>query len=70
MQLDPFDPPAGCILTGDLADMKQLAPNTWYRWTVRAVGGNIGVEGTFHFRTRTEEATPVSPENMPSTPGG
>ena len=70
-QLDPFDPPSGCTLTGDLTDMTQLAPNTWYRWTVRAVGSDTGgVEGNFHFRTRTEEATPVSPENAPSKPGG
>ncbi len=69
-QLDPFDPPPGCVLTGDITDKAQLAPLTWYHWKVRAITGDQGTEGNFYFRTRAEEATPTSEKPAPGEPGG
>ena len=50
--------PAGCVLTGDIRDMPQLAPETWYRWTVRVVTPGGGGHADFYFRTRAESAVP------------
>jgi len=53
-----WDPPAGCVLTGEVEDMPQLAPDTWYRWTVRAVAPGEAGHADFYFRTRAEPAVP------------
>jgi len=58
-EFDPFHPPAGAVMTGALCDMPQLKPDTWYRWTIRAIGDVETAEATFHFRTRSESATPA-----------
>ena len=55
---DPWDPPGGCVLTGEVRDISQLAPETWYRWTVRAVGAGAGEHADFYFRTRDTSAVP------------
>lgn len=56
--LDPFRPPAGCVLTGELRDAKTLKPGTWYRWTVRAVGAEAAQQADFFFRTQDAAPTP------------
>ena len=56
--MTPWSPPAGCVLTGEVRDMSQLAPETWYRWTVRAVGAGLGEHADFYFRTRDTPAVP------------
>jgi len=56
-ELNLFSPPAGCVLTGDLSDRKtrQLAPDTWYHWHIRAVLlSDVSATGDFYFRTRAE----------------
>ncbi|MFO8012669.1 MAG: hypothetical protein R6X20_05105 [Phycisphaerae bacterium] len=53
-----WDPPAGCVLTGEVRDMSQLAPETWYRWRVRAVAAGTGDHADFYFRTRDTPAVP------------
>jgi len=58
-ELDPFSPPSGAILTGDLRDMKQLKGDTWYHWRVRAIGNGDAAGADFFFRTRTEDAVPT-----------
>ena len=55
---DPWDPPGGCVLTGEVRDISQLASETWYRWTVRAVGAGAGEHADFYFRTRDTSAVP------------
>jgi len=50
-ELNPFQPPPEVILTGALRDMKQLKPETWYRWTVVALGPSSKAKGVFFFRT-------------------
>ncbi len=57
--LDPWKPPPGCVLTGDLTDMNQLKPNTWYRWSVRAASPSDATHADFYFRTRSDPATPA-----------
>ena len=56
--IDPWDPPAGCVLTGDLTDLDQLSPQTWHRWSVRAVSDTDSAQADFYFRTRAHPATP------------
>jgi hypothetical protein len=53
--LDPFHPPAGVVLTGDLRDSKQLKGDTWYRWKIRALGEDKTEQAGFLFRTRAAE---------------
>lgn len=50
--LNPFAPPAGCVLTGDLREMKQLKGGTWHRWRIRAIGVDGVAEAEFYFKTR------------------
>jgi len=54
--LNLWEPPTGCVLTGDIRDTVQLKPETWYRWNVRAIAGETGTDADFYFRTRAEEA--------------
>jgi hypothetical protein len=56
---DPWEPPPGCVLTGEVTDMKQLKANTWYRWSVRAASPSDATHADFYFRTRAESATPA-----------
>lgn len=56
--LDLWNPPAGCVVTGEVRDMSQLAPGTWYRWTVRVVGMNVSDRADFYFRTGDTPAGP------------
>jgi len=56
--LDLWDPPAGCVLTGEVTDMPQLAPATWYRWRLRAIGPGTAEHADFYFRTRQTSAVP------------
>ena len=71
--IDPFDPPEGSVVTGEVRNMKQLKPDTWYRWTVRAIGESETAESTFHFRTgnagaaATPEAAPAKAAENPPT---
>ena len=65
-EIGPFNPPEGSIVTGEVRDMKQLKPDTWYRWTVRAIGESETAEGTFHFRTQSGGAA-ATPEAAPAT---
>jgi hypothetical protein len=44
--------------TGEVRDMSQLAPGTWYRWTVRVVGAGLGEHADFYFRTGDTPAGP------------
>ena len=55
---DPWEPPPGCVMTGEVTDMKQLKANTWYRWSVRAASPSDAIHADFYFRTRAESATP------------
>jgi hypothetical protein len=54
--LDPFAPPGGSVTTGDIRQMRQLAPQVWYRWKVRAISGAQVEQAEFYFKTRIEEA--------------
>jgi hypothetical protein len=63
--LDPFHPPAGCVVGGDLRDMKQLKGNTWYLWRVRVLGEGEGFHSDFYFRTRTDSEPFVTPNAGP-----
>jgi len=54
--LNLWDPPAGCVLTGEVRDVSQLAPGTWYRWRVRALAPGTAEHADFYFRTREESA--------------
>jgi len=65
--LDPFDPPRGCVLTGELTDLKELRADTWYRWVVRAIAGTDSIEGTFLFRTQGDAGPPAAPPPEPPT---
>ena len=56
---DPWEPPPGCVLTGEVTDMKQLKANTWYRWSVRAASPSDATHADFYFRTRSDPATPA-----------
>jgi len=56
--LNPWDPPAGSVLTGAVTDTGQLKANTWYRWSVRAFSNTGTARAAFHFRTRSESAVP------------
>jgi len=56
--LDLWDPPGGCVLTGEVSDMSQLAPETWYRWRVRALAPGTAAHADFYFRTRETSAVP------------
>jgi len=53
-----WEPPSGAIVTGEIHDMAQLAPDTWYRWRVRVVAPGAAGHADFYFRTRTESAVP------------
>jgi hypothetical protein len=57
-ELDPFKPPSSAVLTGEIRDMQQLAPNTWYCWKVRALSDLGSAEAGFYFRTRADDAAP------------
>jgi len=57
-ELDPFKPPEPAVLTGEILDMQQLAPNTWYCWKVRALSDLGAAEANFFFRTRADDAAP------------
>jgi len=48
---NPWDPPGGCVVTGEIVRMSQLPPRTWYRWRVRAVSAGTGDHKDFYFRT-------------------
>jgi len=56
---DPWDPPPGAVVTGEIRDLTQLAPDTWYRWRVRAVALGAAGHADFYFRTRSEPAVPA-----------
>lgn len=56
---DPWEPPPGCVVTGEVTDMKQLKANTWYRWSVRAASPSDATHADFYFRTRADPATPA-----------
>ncbi|KPJ72452.1 MAG: hypothetical protein AMS14_07725 [Planctomycetes bacterium DG_20] len=56
--LNPWEPPSGCVLTGEVTDTDQLKPNTWYHWSVRAVSDTDATRANFHFRTRSHSAVP------------
>ena len=56
---DPWEPPPGCVVTGEVTDMKQLKANTWYRWSVRAASPSGATHAEFYFRTRSDPATPA-----------
>lgn len=53
-ELDPFNPPPGSILTGDITSMKALEPETWYQWTVRSIADGDSDQGVFLFKTRPQ----------------
>ncbi len=56
-QLDLFAPPGSTVETGDLRRMAQLAPQTWYKWRVRALAGTDQfMEDDFYFKTGAAEA--------------
>jgi hypothetical protein len=55
-ELNPFKPPSPAVLTGEVLDMKQLAPNTWYCWKVRVMGDLGAADADFYFRTRADDA--------------
>jgi hypothetical protein len=60
-KLDPFNPASGVILTGEVRRLRQLAPQTWYKWRVRAISGTDVQEMDFYFKTRSEDAVPPAP---------
>jgi len=51
-ELDPWNPPPGVIVTGAMRQTEGLKPETWYRWTVRAISAHDQATGQFVFRTR------------------
>jgi hypothetical protein len=53
-ELDPFHPPPGSILTGEIRSMKGLKPGTWHRWTIRAISSDASNQASFLFRTTPE----------------
>ena len=57
---EPFKPQPPVVLTGDIVDMKQLAPNTWYHWRVRVISDLAAGDADFYFRTRTDDAVPTA----------
>jgi hypothetical protein len=57
-ELNPFKPLSSAVLTGEILDMQQLAPNTWYYWKVRALSDLGSAEANFFFRTRADDAAP------------
>jgi hypothetical protein len=57
-ELDLFKPPSEAVLTGEVRDMQQLAPNMWYYWKVRVVSDLEAAEANFFFRTRADDAAP------------
>jgi hypothetical protein len=59
--VDPFAPPADSVVTGEVHDLRQLKAQTWYHWTVRAIGMDTAASGDFYFRTRSEDAVPTAP---------
>ena len=60
--IDPWKPPEGCVLTGLLTSMEQLDADTWYRWSVRALGEQEVAHAAFYFRTRADDAVPTTPD--------
>jgi hypothetical protein len=57
-ELDLFKPPSPAVLTGEILDMQQLAPGTWYYWKVRIVSDLGATDANFFFRTRPDDAAP------------
>ena len=57
-EMNPFKPPSPAVLTGEILDMQQHAPNTWYYWKVRAVSDLEAADTNFFFRTRADDAAP------------
>ena len=57
-EVDLFKPLAPAVLTGEILDMQQLAPNTWYCWKIRALSDLGAADATFFFRTRPDDAAP------------
>jgi len=57
---NPFKPQSPAVLTGDILDLKQLAPNTWYHWRVRVISDLATGDADFYFRTRSEDAVPTA----------
>ncbi|MCX5685250.1 MAG: hypothetical protein NT049_16445 [Planctomycetota bacterium] len=57
-ELDLFKPPSAAVLTGEVCDMPQLAPNRWYCWKLRVVSDLGSADANFFFRTRPDEAAP------------
>jgi hypothetical protein len=57
---DPFKPQPPAVLTGDILDMKQLAPDTWYHWRIRIISDLAAADADFYFRTRTDDAVPTA----------
>jgi hypothetical protein len=60
--IDPWDPPPGSIVTGEVTESPQLAPETWYRWRVRVLRQGRAGRADFYFRTRAAPAVEVPPE--------
>ena len=61
-ELELFKPPPGAVATGRIREMTDLAPETWYRWTVRVMGDRDYARRHFYFRTG-----PVSPPAAPAS---
>jgi len=57
-EVDLFKPVSPAVLTGDIQDVKQLSPNAWYHWRVRALSDLGAAEANFYFRTRADDAAP------------
>jgi len=57
-EVDLFKPVAPAVLTGEILDLPQLAPNTWYCWKIRALSDLGAADATFFFRTRPDDAAP------------
>ena len=57
-EVDPFKPLAPAVITGEILDLKQLAPNTWYCWKIRALSDLGAGDAIFFFRTRPDDAAP------------
>ncbi|HUS45568.1 MAG TPA: hypothetical protein VM219_06000 [Phycisphaerae bacterium] len=57
-ELDPWNPPPGVIMTGAVRQTEGLKPETWCRWTVRAISAHDQAAATFHFRTGKAKPAP------------
>ncbi len=50
-RLNLFLPPEGVVVTGPLTEVGHLAPDQWYRWTVKAWDRRDRAESSFVFQT-------------------